>query len=413
MLERKTATRLRIVSARDIESPKLAEGIIAQKALTNSKRPASFVEGVYPTHVLSGSGCMLTDTAGNQYIDFICGLGANLLGYGNSPVVEAGIKALREGPTLSLSTDLEIKLGKKINEVMPFVERIKVLKSGSEGCTAAVRIARAFNKRQVLLTHGYHGWHDEFVSMQPPAFGVTHHANIGKLVNLDQITNETAAVILEPVITELNDVRIEWLRDLRDKCTKTGTVLIFDETITALRFPNFCVANYLSIAPDIIIFGKALGNGMPISIVAGKKEVMECCEYFVSSTFAGERVSIASSIEVLTQLQKNYDLNSLWEKGKYFCQKFNELFKDVKIDGYPTRGVLKGEPFDKAIFMQEACKAGLLFGASWFFNFNHIEKMDLTFSTLKEIALKMNIGNITLEGNMPKSPFAQQVREKA
>lgn len=395
----------------DYETQKRADGVIAQRALTNSKRPASFVEGFYPTHLVRGEGGMVTDTAGNRYVDFICGLGTNLLGYGQSSVVAACEKALRTGPTLSLSSNIEVILGEKIREIMPFVERIKVLKSGSEGCTAAVRIARAYTGRSEILTQGYNGWHDEFVSMQPPAMGVIGPFQISKLIDIAQITSETAAVILEPVITSIADDRFSFLRELREKCTKTGTVLIFDETITALRFPNFCVANWSSIRPDIIVFGKALGNGMPISVVGGKKEIMNCGEYFVSSTFAGERVSIAAGIEVIGLLQRGFDIGHFWESGRRFVETFNSTVPDVRIEGYPTRGVLTGDPMAKALFMQEACRGGLLFGASWFFAFPHIDQMDQIVSTLKEVVMRMKITTPRLEGKLPQSPFAQKMRE--
>jgi len=394
----------------DLEIQKNQETVIAQGALTNSKRPASFVEGVYPTHLAWAQGVSVTDTAGNRYIDFICSLGTNLLGHNHEVLSFTVNKAYRTGCTFSLSTKLEITLGEKIKEIMPFVERIKILKTGSEGCTAAVRIARAYTGRKKILTQGYSGWHDEFISMQPPALGVTSSFNIGKLVTLEDITSDTAAVILEPIITDHSEDRIKFLRDLREKCTATGTILIFDETITGMRFPNFSVAGWTGIKPDMIIFGKALGGGLPISVVGGLEPIMNCGEYFVSSTFSGETVSISLGIEILNLLQKEYDLNRLWSQGAKFQENFNSIIDGVKIEGYPTRGVLSGDPLTKAIFMQEAVKGGLLFGTSWFFAFPHIDQMDEVFSTLKEIAMKIKTQKVTLEGKMPKSPFAQQMR---
>lgn len=396
----------------DLETQKRADKVIAQRALTNSKRPASFVEGVYPTHLLSGAGCTVTDTAGNTYVDFICGLGANLLGYGQSSLVAAGTKALREGATLSLSTNLEVILGEKICEIMPFVERVKFLKSGSEGCTAAVRIARAATGRKWVLTQGYSGWHDEFVHLQPPALGIVNEYHSMRLESLEQITTDTAAVILEPIITDHSETRIAFLRALRERCTAMGALLIFDETITALRFPGYCVANWCRVKPDLIVFGKAIGGGLPLSVVGGSASVMDCGEYFVSSTWAGERVAIATAIELIVLLQKSFDLAHLWNSGEKFQAQFNAIVPDVKLEGYPTRGILAGDPMPKAIFMQEACRGGLLFGASWFLSFPHIEQMDQIISTLKEIVLKIKVTKPKLDGQMPKSPFAQSMREK-
>jgi glutamate-1-semialdehyde 2,1-aminomutase len=393
----------------DRESAKLAERHIAQGALTNSKRPESFVKGVYPTHAVSGSGCIITDTTGKKYVDFICGLGTNLLGYGNGEILQSVAHGFRTGATLSLSTTEEIKLAQKVQELFPFVERIKILKTGSEGCTAAVRIARAYTGRSLILTEGYHGWHDELASVMPPGIGIKGTYAIEKL---GADLKDAAAVIVEPVITDWSQSRVKYLLDLSERCKKNNTLLIFDETITGLRFPGHSVANWAGVKPDLIIFGKALGGGMPISVVGGSEKVMNCAEYFVSGSFCGERPSILAALKTLDLLLKKNNVSDLWSSGGEFIRQFNSMDLGVKIEGYPTRGVLSGEPYAKALFMQEACKAGLLFGASWFYCFPHIEQHAGIFSTLKQVELKLKIGNVKLEGQMPQSPFAQKMREK-
>lgn len=399
----------------EVESDKRARNCIAQGALTNSKRPESFVQGVYPTHLLKGEGGRVQDTTGRWYFDFVCGLGTNLLGYGHTVVTEAAYKALKDGATLSLSSTAELDLGERVREMMPFVERVKLLKSGSEGCTAALRIARAFTGRGLVLTEGYHGWHDEFVHMQPPALGVVGQFALRRLDDLSQVGPAVAAVIVEPVITDYGPDRIAWLKRLRAECTRHGVVLIFDETITGLRFPGYSVAAWSGVTPDLIIFGKAVANGLPLSIVGGRAEIMDCGEYFVSSSFAGERVSISAACATLKLLQTRYDLQTLWESGREFQRRFNQLLEPhgVSIEGYPTRGVLAGTPLQKGLFMQEAIKAGLLFGASWFYAFPHIYDMDAIFSTIKNVALKLSTGNVRLEGKLPQSPFAQKMRDKS
>lgn len=394
----------------DLEYRKRAEAVIAHSALTNSKRPECFVNGFYPTHFTGGNGVCLTDTRNNKYTDFICGLGSNLLGYGHTLTVDAAIQALKRGPTLSFSSTVEVELAEKIIEIMPFIQKVRFLKSGSEGCAASVRIARAFTGRNVILSEGYHGFHDEFTSLTPPANGVPPHLFI-KPLSPDLIDETVGGVILEPIMTDMSDERIKWLRDIRERCTKVGALLIFDETITALRFPRFCVANYLGIEPDLIVFGKALANGMPISCVGGRGDAMNS-DYFVSSTFAGETASLSAALACLKALQKSYDINHLWSAGSRFQARFNELSEHVKIEGYPTRGVLKGEDLPKALFMQESCRAGLLFGASWFYAFPHIDLEDQILAILKDVFFRLNSSNIKLEGALPKKPIAQTIRER-
>lgn len=384
---------------------------IAQGALTNSKRPSCLVRGVYPTHLKRGLGCHVWDMQDRKYVDFIGGLGCNILGYANQEVNAAVIERLGHGTTLSLATPLEVECAEKVKEIFPFIDRVKFLKTGSDACSAAVRIARASTGRSLVLSDGYHGWHDDFVSLSPPALGVPLPRAIEKLGMWDGVP--VAAVIVEPITTEMSEARVEWLKALREKCDRNGAVLIFDEVITGFRFPKLSVSNYYGILPDLICLGKAMANGLPISVVGGKKEIMECGEYFVSSTFAGETLSLAAAIKTMTLLQTNkHDINYLWEKGQVFITQFNSIAPEIAlIDGYPTRGVLKGDPMPKALFMQEACKAGMLFGPSWFFNFKHIEVMDAVLNTCRDIMTRIKTGSVTLEGELPSSPFAQKIRE--
>lgn len=395
----------------DVEMSRRASLCIAQGALTNSKRPESLVKGVMPQHAISGNGVVLKDTFGREYIDYICGLGTNLLGYGHTSVVAAAMLGLREGSSLSLSTDQEVKTAEKIKELFPFIDKVKFLNSGSEGCTSSLIIARAATGRKKVKSVDYHGFHPEFVSLTPPAYGVVEHPFIEKLVEPFEVDNDLAAVILEPIVTDLSDERIAYLKRLREFCTQNDTLLIFDETITAFRFPKYSVASYLNIEPDLIVFGKAIANGEKLSVVGGKAKIMDS-DYFVSTTFAGHRPSLAAAHQTMTLLQKAYDVTHLWDAGKRFKDKFNEIAKGVvQLGGYNTRGVLVGEAKAVAIFMQEMCKSGVLFGPSWFYAFPHIQLQDSVLSIVKDVCMKITSGQCRLEGELPKKAFSAKVRE--
>jgi glutamate-1-semialdehyde aminotransferase len=398
--------------ALDIDIYDRASRAIAHGALTNSKRAQSFVKGVYPTHLTKGNGCHVWDTNGNKYIDFICGLGSNLLGYANEEITTAITRQAARGSVLSLGTDLEVEVAEKVKELFPFVERLRFLKTGSDACSAAIKIARAATGRRLVLSEGYHGWHDEFVSLTPPANGVLRHPCISPLKNIEtDIHGLIAAVIVEPIILDSSPRRIAWLHELRKKCTATGTLLIFDEVITGLRFPLFGVCNDANITPDLICLGKALGGGLPISVVAGKIDVMES-DYFVSSTFAGETLSLAASLKTMQLLQTKYKLEHLWDKGAQFLFRFNEIWREgLILEGYPTRSALKGSDLTKALFMQECCKAGILMGPSFFFNFSHVDLMDETLSIFSDILMRIRNGSVSLNGEMPQKPYAQKARE--
>lgn len=399
----------------DSKIQRRAESAIAHGALTNSKRPSSHVRGFYPTHLSHGKGAFVWDTRGNRYIDFICGLGSSILGYSNEEVNLEISHRMHLGATLSLGTVTEVECAEKVKEVIPFAEKVRFLKTGSDACTAAIRIARAKTGRSLVLSEGYHGWHDEFCvaynrKSGNQGLGLNEESQVFPFIDEIRL-DSVAAVIVEPVVTDLSKERIAFLQLLRERCNKSGTLLIFDEVITGFRFPKLSASEYFGIEPDLICMGKAMGNGMPISCVAGKSDIMECEDYFVSSTFAGETLSLAAATKTISLLQTKYLLDHLWDKGTEFLYRFNSIAPElVRIDGYPTRGVFRGEKMNTTLFFQESCRAGILFGPSFFFNFSHRELIDPVISACQDILMKIRTGSVELEGDFPIAPLAQKVR---
>lgn len=393
----------------DFSMQRRAENAIAQGALTNSKRPASHIKGVYPTHLCDGQGCRVLGNNGQTYTDYICGLGANFLGYGHAAIARTIAESAGSAFSMSLGSPTEIQAAEKLKEFFSFIERVKFLKTGTEACMAAVRIARAATGRSKVLSHGYHGWSDGFVSLTPPAHG-TVPSQFELMTSLDQIDNSTACVIVEPVITDCGKERMAYLRDLRKRCTAVGALLIFDEIITGFRFQGHGVCNAWGITPDLLCLGKCMGGGLPLSAVGGPAVIMDDARYFVSSTFAGERLSLAASMTFMEALQKGRLNDKAQDDGAMFLQKFNALSPRVQIEGYQTRGVFVGDALDKAIFFQEACKAGILFGPTWFWCLPHDTFTDITINACKGILERLERGELKLEGEMPQSPFAQKVR---
>lgn len=389
---------------------------IAHGALTNSKRTATFVEGVYPSHIREAFKCYLTDVDGNQFIDYICGLGTNLFGYANPEICRAVTHTLQSGGCVySLGSIEEVELAEKLKEVFPFLDRVRFLKSGSEGCSAAVRIARAFTGRDVIMSEGYHGWHDEFVRLTPPAKGVPKLRYRDSLVERMNypIGIDVAAVIIEPIITDMSEERIKLLRFIREECDKYDILLIFDETITAYRFPEYSVAKHLNILPDLWIGGKAIAGGLPLSVVGGRRDVMEA-DYFVSSTWAGDRLACAAGLEAVRLSHNDFRPEELWTLGQEFLDKFNAITQEVQIIGYSTRGIFKyqNEAY-KTLFMQEMVKAGVLLGPSWFYNKHLHQEMENVLSITKAVHKKIQAGEVRIEGKPPQSPFAERVRKNA
>lgn len=402
----------------DFEYWKRAQDCIAQGALTNSKHPRSHVFGYYPTHVERGSGAHLFTANNRCYVDYICGLGTNLFGYGNAVILDKITYTLNKGFSHSLPTTFEVEAAEALKVMFYFVDKWKFLKTGSEACSAAIRIARVHTGRRVILSQGYHGWSDEFVSLANP--GPKGVYTDFDMYDLDQYMKDgedmkqVAAIIVEPIIADDSDERRAWLLDLRKTCDRHGSLLIFDEVITGFRYLKHSVSVAWNIFPDLICIGKAMAAGLPLAAVGGKKEIMDG-DYFVSSTYAGEIFSLAACKEVVNLLlQSNkYNIDKLFEKGLAFIEKFNEMAGEfVRIKGYGTRGVFEGEPTKKAIFFQEASRNGYLFCNSFFYNFPLMEEDYLFFEFLKRFSSSMKLGALKLEGELPFSPFAQKMRDK-
>jgi glutamate-1-semialdehyde aminotransferase len=394
------------------------QNCIAQGALTNSKHPEALVFGAYPIIISHGHGSYVyepdpeDENKHKRYIDYICGLGANLLGYGNDKINQQLLKILYGGFSHSLPTTQEILTAEKLKEIFVFVDKWKFLKSGSEACAASLKFARAATGRTKVISEGYHGIADEFVSLTPPHLGVPVNGNIEKYTTLSQITNEVAAVILEPVIVDDSKERIEFLKQLRTRCDEVGAILIFDEVITGFRYKNYGVGNCYNIIPDLIVIGKAMANGLPLAAVGGKSAIMDDPKVFVSSTYAGERASLKACEEVCNILQSKpeFNIENLWNAGVHFMKKFNDLNGPVRLKGYPTRGILEGSEVNIAIFMAEMAKVSILWHKSWFYNWGLIEHEEDTIETARQIFENIKNG-LKLKYPLPKSPFSMEVRK--
>ena len=388
---------------------------VSQGGLTNSKWPESYIRGVYPTHISAANGCYLYDTDHKKYIDFVCGLGSNLFGYGNEQITKKIISQIYNGANHSFPTIYEVLAAEKLKEFFPFVDRVKWTKTGSEACNAAIRFARAKTGRIKVLSQGYHGIADQFVSLTPPAKGVSPQTGIENLnQDLSNDFSDVAAVIIEPVVVDYSLDRIKWLKNLRDICDKNSCILIFDEVITCLRFKNYSVSKAFNITPDLMCIGKAIGGGLSLAGVAGKSEILDDKQVFVSSTYAGETFPLIAGVAGMELLQKSsdYNINFLWEKGQEFIDSFNSS-EGVQIEGYPTRGIFKGSIEDRALFCQEMAKADILFNpTTWFFNFPLIKVMDDVLEIVKVVKYNILNKKCKLEFPLPVTPFAAKTREK-
>jgi glutamate-1-semialdehyde 2,1-aminomutase len=276
---------------------------------TGSKRPdAMFGAGINgPTHITDANGCRVRTAEGAWLIDLTGALGAVSLGYANPAVSAAVIRAVHRGPVGGLPFIDEVTLAERLRDFIPSAEQSRFLKSGAEACAAAVRIARAHTGRDKVLGSGYFGWLDWWT----PTLGVPEgaHQDYAHLPFNDREAwrdalahsgDSLAAVIVEPLVEVLADV--EWLRELREHCDRTGAVLIFDEVKTGFRLHRGGAQTLLGVIPDLTILGKAIANGYPLSAVVGRADVMRAAERtWISSTLSTELTAIAAAHAVLDQ----------------------------------------------------------------------------------------------------------------
>lgn len=326
-------------------------------------------------------GCTLTDPDGNQLIDYTMGLGACLLGYAFKPVVQRVKRELEKGTVFTLPSYLEKALAELLVEVIPCAEMVRFGKNGSDVTSAAVRLARAYTGRDMVVSCGYHGWQDWYIGTTTRNKGVPEavrkltltfeYNNIESLRRLfEEYPNKIACVIMEPVGIE--EPKEGFLKEVKEITHREGALLIFDEVITGFRFSLGGAQEYFGVVPDIACFGKAMGNGMPISAVVGRKEIMELFEeVFFSFTFGGETASIASAIATIQYIRDQGVVDHLWEQGKKLKEGIHRLIQDKEMEdiafvkGYPVRFLLEftGENALKlkTLFQQECAKRGVLF----------------------------------------------------
>ena len=284
---------------------------------TGSKRPDALfgelggADGL-PLRMKRSQGCRVEDADGRSYVDYVMGLGAVALGYAHAEVTAAVRTAAEDGVVGPLPPVLEEEVAETVARLMPWVEQLRFLKTGAEAAAAAVRIARAHTGRDFVLGCGYHGWLDW---CQPQGTRGVPAATSGDFAELPfndpqrsaelirGVGDRLAAVMIEPVIVAPPEA--EWLRVLRTETERVGAVLIFDEIKTIGRVALGGAAERWGGEPDLVVMGKAIGNGFPIAAVGGRAAVMEgVLHTWISSTLATEFVSLAAARATFAVLER-------------------------------------------------------------------------------------------------------------
>ncbi|MCW8812073.1 MAG: aminotransferase class III-fold pyridoxal phosphate-dependent enzyme, partial [Chlorobium sp.] len=370
---------------------------------------------------------------GNEYLDFNMGIGPLSLGYAYDKVDEAIKKQLEDGITFSLMHPLEVEVAELLNKIIPNAESIRYSKVGADVTTAAIRVARAYTKRQKILCCGYHGWHDWYISVTDRNAGIpqavqdlTFTFNYNDIQSvMDSIDEDTAAVILEPFVFEAP--KDNFLQKLRDICTKNGTLLIFDEMWTGFRIALGGAQEFFNVKADLATFSKAVANGMPIAILAGRKDVMKVLEkdVFFFTTFGGEALSLAAVIATVNEIKEKNVPAYLAKQGKKLKDGYNQIAKELEMPytkciGYECRSLMTfdasaGNPLElKSLVQQEMIKRGILWGGFHNMSFSHSDKdVEYTLKAYKNVLpiLKKAVNENNVRGYLKGEPVEPVFRK--
>lgn len=305
---------------------------------TGSKRPQLLygegdVPGV-PLRMTRSAGCRVWDANGNEFLDCLMALGAVALGYAHPVVNRAAATALDAGVVGPLAPVLEAALAEDIRRLMPHMEQLRFLKTGAEACAAAVRLARAYTSREMVLGCGYHGWLDWNAAKPGVPAAVTHlydtlpFNDIEGTIRLIRATgHRLACVIVEPVIGA--EPGHEWLTILRSETSRAGALLVLDEVKTACRIAIGGATERYDLEPDLVVLGKALSNGFPLAVVGGRAAVMErAADTWISSTLATEFLSLAAGRACLAVMEAEKVPDTLHRAGTRLLEGLERIAGD-------------------------------------------------------------------------------------
>jgi len=383
---------------------------------TFSKSITQLPHGISPYFADRGDGAYLYDVDGNKYIDFMNSLLSITLGYNDKDVVDAVKAQIDKGTIFSLASELEVQVAEKICEMVPCADMVRFGKNGSDATAGAIRVARAYTKKEHVLVCGYHGWQDWYIGTTPRNLGVpkstsdlTHTFNYNDIESLEKLLKEfdgqVAAVILEPV--NVMAPGNNFLQKVKDLTHQHKAVLIFDETITGFRYAKGGAQELFGVTPDLATFGKGLANGYPLSAVAGKREIMKLMEeIFFSFTFGGETLSLAASLGTLTKLQKEPVIETIQETGTYLMRSLSakieahNLSHIFAVEGYPVWSFIISKDTNyatmweiKTLMQQEMLENGMFMIGTHNMSYAHtkehvdqlMEVYDLFFTKMKKV----------------------------
>lgn len=372
-----------------------------------SKRSEMFLPELWPSYFKKAKGVEIWDLDGNKFIDMsYMGIGACILGYTHQDVNKAVKKVIERGSMSTLNSPEEVELAKLLLKLHPWTKQVRYARTGGEAIAIAVRIARAYTKKDKVVFCGYHGWHDWYLSanladkknldgqllpgLEPLGVprclkGTAIPFNYNKIEELEKITkkNDIGAIIMEP--RREHEPAKNFLKNVRKIANKIGAVLIFDEITSGFRMNVGGIHMLYNVYPDIAVLGKAMSNGYPMAAVIGRKKIMDFAQKtFISSTYWTERVGPAAAVATIKKLKKFNIPNYLCKIGNLIGEGWQVLARKhklkIEIMNIPSLITFKfnyGKDSQAihTLFTQEMLKRGYLASKSVYVSYAHKEKI--------------------------------------
>ncbi len=322
----------------------------------NSPVRAFKAVGGDPIFVREAKGAYLYDEDGNRLIDYISSWGPLILGHAYKPVIEAVVEKAKKGTSFGMPTEIETDLAKLAVSMVPNIDKIRFVNSGTEACMSAVRLARGFTKKDKIIKFAgcYHGHSDSFLIQagsgavtfgSPNSPGVTQGtakdtllANYNDLEGVKALVRanegEIAAIIIEPVAGNMGCIipTEEFINGLRTLCTENNVLLIFDEVMTGFRLGKGGAQEALGVDADILCFGKVIGGGLPVGAFAARNEIMSYLApegpVYQAGTLSGNPLAMSAGLAMLTELNNRPQIfESLSKKTEYLHNGLNEVLR--------------------------------------------------------------------------------------
>jgi glutamate-1-semialdehyde 2,1-aminomutase len=354
-----------------------AARVIVGGSSTGSKR----VDRIYgaghahgPSHYVRAAGCHLVTSDGDTLVDCTMALGAVALGYAEPELSRAVIETIANGTVTGLAPTLEVEVAERFCGLVPCAERVIFFKTGADAVSAAVRIARTYTGRDVVIGCGYLGWHDwcsDAGGVPAATRALFHSVPFDDVPALEAAVaaagDRLAAVVLEPVVERLPSPG--WVKRARALCDERGAVLVFDEMKTGFRIATAGYQQYGEVTPDLATFGKALANGFPLAAVCGRADLMEVASHrtWISTTLGAETGALAAAGAVLAWHDRMDICASLWSIGKEMRECVTAALDASEVGGVEVAGIDPmwffrfDDPARENAFLAAAADNGVLF----------------------------------------------------